>query len=199
MRISNARRPLVLAFALLGASCAAKNQHGDIIMGDVLVPTYTPPAGTVPAVCTCPTPSASGGGETVFLAAGAAGLEPCITVFNHLPNNANGTSRLNTNDFMIQEIHLTYQQVAGTAFSLPAGEVVLPASGLIPSNAIASVPAVLVPAAIGATFPAGAGVRVRAYFRGKLEDNSMVNSSEYDYTVIGCGGACSTNCMNSAL
>ncbi len=146
----------------------------------------------------CPTPSSTIS-EISFLAAGSSGLAPCVQVENRLANNANLPVRLNTNDFQIEELHLTYENVGGPPAALPAGEIVVASNGIVPAGGKITLPVVLVPGNVGATLPPQSAVRVHAYFRGRLLDHSLVKSSEYEYIVVGCaaGSTCSTQCMNS--
>jgi hypothetical protein len=137
-------------------------------------------------------------GEIDFLRVGSAGLAPCVQVENRLPNNANGNIRVNTNDFQIQKLHLSYENVGGPAAALPVGEIVVASNGIVPAASKTNFPAILVPASVGAALLPGSAVRVRAYFEGVLLDHSKIKSSEYEYIVIGCStGACSTNCTNA--
>jgi hypothetical protein len=192
-------RLTALAVGLLGASCMTKGQTSSLVITAVLGQTYAAPvAPATVGTCSCPTPSGGAGGELDFLSAGSTGLAPCLQIENRMPNNANSTVRLNTNDFQIEELHLTYENVGGPPAALPAGEIVVPSNGIVPAGAKVTVPAVLVPASVGATLPARSAVRVHAYFRGRLLDHSLVKSSEYEYIVIGCGGSCAAQCMSAA-
>jgi hypothetical protein len=198
MRTSIGLRLAALAVGLLGASCMTKGQTSSLVITAVVGETYTAPvAPATVGTCSCPTASGTVS-ELDFLPAGSTGLAPCLQVENRMPNNANGSIRLNTNDFQIEELHLTYENVGGPPAALPAGEIVVPSNGVVPAGAKVTVPAVLVPASVGAILPARSAVRVHAYFRGRLLDHSLVKSSEYEYIVIGCGGSCPQQCMSAA-
>jgi hypothetical protein len=191
MRTSIVLRASALVVGLLGASCSTHGQRSDIVVSAVLAPAFTPAAGTTPASCACPAPGAN---ESEFLSAGGAGLAVCLQVENRLANNA-GNLRVNTNDFLIDELHLSYENAGGPAASLPAGEIVVASNGLLAAGGKMTIPVVLVPASVGAAIPARSAVRVHAYFRGHLLDTSRVRSSEYEYLVIGCGASCAAaNC-----
>jgi hypothetical protein len=197
MRTSIGLPAAALVVGLLGASCMTQGQRSSIVITAVATPTFTPAAGTAPASCQCPTASSTLS-ESEFLPVGGSGLAPCLAVDNRLPKNDSLPIRLNTNDFQIAELHISYENVGGTPAPLPAGEIVVAVNGLVPAQSKATVPAVLVPASIGALIPPRSAVRVRAYFKGKLLDHSTIKSSEYEYIVIGCStGTCSTNCMNA--
>ena len=197
MRTSIGPRVAALVVGILaGASCMTQGQRSSIVITAVTGLTYTAAAGTTPASCSCPTGSVN---ELDFLRAGSSGLAPCLQVENRMPNNANLPIRVNTNDFQMEELHLTYENVGGTPAPLPTGEIVIATNGIVPAASKQTVPVVLVPASIGAGLPAGSAVRVRAYLKGVLFDHSKIKSSEYEYIVVGCaaGSTCSTNCMNA--
>jgi hypothetical protein len=199
MRTSIGLRAAALLVGIFGgASCMTQGQRSSIVITAVTGLDYTPAAGTKPATCTCPTASGTVS-ELDFLRAGSSGLAPCLQVENRMPNNANLPIRVNTNDFQMEELHLTYENVGGTPAPLPTGEIVIATNGIVPAASKQTVPVVLVPASVGAALPAGSAVRVRAYLKGVLFDHSKIKSSEYEYIVIGCaaGSTCSTNCMNA--
>src|ERR1700738_1193125 len=194
MRTSIGLRAAALVVGLLAVSCLTKPQQSSIVISAVSIPKFTAATATDPALCAC----SSSGGESDFLTAGTSGLAPCVLVENRMPNNANPPVRVNTTDFQVEELHLTYENAGGPPAALPAGEIVVGANGLVPAAGKVSFPAVLVPQYIGATLPLRSAIRVRAYFTGRLLDHSKIKSSEYEYIVIGCGGApCSTNCTNA--
>jgi hypothetical protein len=199
MRTSIGLRAAVLVVGILGASCTTQGQRSAIVISAVTGLDYTPATPTKPAGCLCAQAGASAS-ELDFIRAGSSGVAPCLQVENRMPNNANPPIRVNTNDFQIEELHLAYENAGGPPAALPAGEIVVGSNGLVPAATKTAVPVVLVPISIGTTLPAGSAVRVRAYFTGRLLDHSKIKSSEYEYIVLGCGGAaCSTQCMNSPL
>jgi hypothetical protein len=196
MRTSIDLPAAALVVGLLGASCMTQGQRSSIVITAVTGLDYTAASATKAATCSCPTASGSVS-ESDFLRAGGSGLAPCLQVENRMPNNANLPIRTNTNDFQIEELHLTYENVGGPPAPLPTGEIVTAANGIVPAASKQTVPVVLVPASIGAGLPAGSAVRVRAYLKGVLFDHSKIKSSEYEYIVIGCGGACPQQCLNA--
>ena len=106
-----------------------------------------------------------------------------IVIENHLANNANATlGRLNTNDFNVTQIVVTYESTDGTVLNEP--QQINPAEGLVPASSAAAVGGVVIPGTVVADLASVTSVRLHIHVEGKLLDGTTVKTNEYLATAI---------------
>jgi hypothetical protein len=188
MRISQPATISILAGAALAlSSCTVKSGRGDIALTGVVLSKYTaasPPAQPT-ASCACPTPPAS---ETDYVRYSTY-FVPCLQVENRMPNNGDGKIRLNTNDFVVDDVQVTYESTSSTVLNIPTQ--IIAVAGYVPAAGKTTVPATIVPSAVNLPLEP---VRLRMFLEGHLLDGTKIKTSEYEYIAIHTPGATSDNC-----
>jgi len=162
------------------AACTTNNQRGDIVITKVVRPTLVESACIV-----APTTD-----ELAF-----GGIDPNVAtsyvmgvvVENRLPFAVQGTNRLNTNDFQVEQARVSYEVLAGGALALE--EKVTPANGLVKAGQSKAAGTVLMPDDIVTLLRGGSRtVRLKMRLEGRFLDGSSAKTSQYEYAIKACAG-----------
>jgi hypothetical protein len=115
----------------------------------------------------------------------AGGYTHGLVIENRLPDNSNGTGRLNTNDFQVEGADVTYEQVDGPQITAAMPTQTVPGNGLILVGTKGVTQLELItPAIVTAMGTTNAvKLRVSAQIFGRLLDGSKVHTNTYEYVV----------------
>ena len=183
-------RKAILALGLLASSCMNRNQRSDLVITKTIPATAT--AGTTSVTCKFDPGSPSFTPGLPFNPAENQGVVAAV-VSNSIidPSTYNPTLRTNTATFLPHQVVLSYEFIpAGPA--APALNVVPTSGGEVKNGSVGAVGFTAFAGVNMAAVPAGTWVRITYHVEGKLNDGSLVRSSESEYlfqvcTTAGCG------------
>jgi hypothetical protein len=169
------------ALALVAlASCTTDGGNTFIVLEKLIVPTGTPDA-----TGQCASMKLTADLPEDLLPGFAAGTAfwRGLSINNRLPSTVQGTTRLVSNDFFAESAVVSYEAAgsSGTA-TVPTRTVAV--QGKIDTGSKGAVYGELISATDTVALAALGKVRVHVYVKGKLNDGTTVQSSDYDFVVV---------------